>query len=157
MKKTKWPLMLAAWLLLSSLRHPAAAAVSPLPGGASREICFAITEGLHSAEEAAFQAAYKEDPAVIAYIEKMKNDPLVQQAVQEEAPSPEGWWRWIESLPVETAHYMSQKNALEWLEQYMTVPKEERGYFSYNLLRPDFSELAGQPEGSQPTGPASQG
>lgn len=82
-----------------------------------------------------------EDPDVVAYIEYMKEDPKIRQAVQEEAPDPEAWWRWFDSMPVETARFMNQKEAMKWLEKFATVPKEDRSYFSYNLLRLDVEEL----------------
>ena len=49
---------------------------------------------------------------------------------------------------------MNQKEAMEWLEKFAEVPKEDRGYFSYNLLRIDVKGLIAPtiydaPEGNQ--------
>lgn len=102
---------------------------------------FEVFEGVETVREIHFNVTYVEDPDVVAYIEHMKADPKIRQAVQEEAPDPEAWWRWFDSMPVETARFMNQKEAMEWLEKFATVPKEDRGNFSYNLLRLDVEEL----------------
>ncbi|WP_160642185.1 MULTISPECIES: hypothetical protein [unclassified Neglectibacter] len=100
-----------------------------------------ISEGIETIREIHFNVTYVENPDVVAYIKRMKEDPKIQQAVQEEAPDPEAWWQWFDSMPVETARFMSQKEAMEWLEKFATIPKEERSYLSYNLLRLDVKEL----------------
>ena len=48
-----------------------------------------ISEGIETIREIHFNVTYVENPDVVAYIKRMKEDPKIQQAVQEEAPDPE--------------------------------------------------------------------
>ena len=143
MKIFKYGKMILAGLLMLCLCIPAVAAEVPSEETAvdAYEMFDEVSEGIDTIREIHFNVTYVEDPDVVAYIERMKKNPKIQQTVQEEATDPEAWWRWFDSMPVETARFMNQKEAMEWLERFSTIPREERSYLSYNLLRLDVKEL----------------
>lgn len=143
MKIFKYGKMILAGLLVLCLCIPAVAAEVPSEETAvdAYEMFDEVSEGIDTIREIHFNVTYVEDPDVVAYIERMKKNPKIQQTVQEEATDPEAWWRWFDSMPVETARFMNQKEAMEWLERFSTIPREERSYLSYNLLRLDVKEL----------------
>lgn len=81
------------------------------------------------------------DPAVLERIEQLKAKEEMRQVVAEETSDPEAWWEWVDSLPVESEIALSQKTALEWLEGYADLPKEQRAMINNNLLWIDVEHL----------------
>lgn len=77
-------------------------------------------------------------PEAAAYVERMRNDPAILEAVAEAVDS-RVWWGWFDTLPVDHEIRISQKTALEWLEDYAALTEEERQavqkYVNNNPLR----------------------
>ena len=97
MKIFKYGKMILAGLLVLCLCIPAVAAEVPSEETAvdAYEMFDEVSEGIDTIREIHFNVTYVEDPDVVAYIERMKKNPKIQQTVQEEATDPEAWWQWL--------------------------------------------------------------
>lgn len=94
-----------------------------------------VFRGASTAEALHHALAFKADPAVAAYVQQKQQDPAIRKTVEEDALDAEIWWQWFGLLPVDHETHLSQRAVLEWVENYMTIPKEDRAFLSYNLMR----------------------
>ena len=104
---------------------------------AGREIFFdrTVSRGISAAEDLHHDLTFAVSPATAAYVEQKRQDPAIRETVEEDALDAEIWWQWFDILPVDHETHLSQRAVLEWVENYMTIPEEDRAFLSYNLMR----------------------
>ena len=104
---------------------------------AEREIFFdrTVSRGISAAEDLHHDLTFAASPAIAAYVEQKRQDPAIRETVEEDALDAEIWWQWFDILPVDHETHLSQRAVLEWVENYMTIPEEDRAFLSYHLMR----------------------
>lgn len=119
------------WILCTPME--AAASLEKF-SGEMQDFFVTLWKGSQRGQELYYDIVFVASPETEAYVEEMRNNPDIQKTVEEDALDPDVWWQWFEQLPMDHGMYMSKRTVLEWLENYMTISKEERGRLSYNLL-----------------------